>query len=265
MLTHTQHEEFERTGLLRLPGAIRAADTVLMCDRIWEHAAQAHGMERTDPATWLVEQRLSGLQKLVQRHEFARIGSLTVRSALNDVLGDWAEPRRWAGLLVSFPQRDGEPWDVPTGAWHNDFVWFRDEKDPRAVQIFVLLNEIRPRGGATLVLTGSHRLLPRYVDPGDDGPHPRSLRKKLGSVHPWLRDLWEGTSGVDRVQRYLDEGAEVEGVPLRVVELSGQAGDVFLMHCDTFHCAAPNCGDQPRMMATNMISRAPLPEGPPSS
>lgn len=265
MLTQAQLEEFERTGLLRLPGAIRAADTGVMCDRIWEHVSDAHGMERDDPATWLVEQRLSGLQKLIRRHEFARIGSLTVRSALDDVMGDWAEPNRWAGLLVTFPGRSGEPWDVPTTAWHNDFMWFNASPDPRAVQIFVLLNEIQPGGGATLVLSGSHRLIPRYVEPGDDGPHPRSLRKKLGAAHPWLRDLWEGTSGVDRRQRYLEEGAELEGVQLRVVELAGQAGDVFLMHCDTFHCAAPNCGDQPRMMATNMISRAPLPAGQPLS
>jgi ectoine hydroxylase-related dioxygenase (phytanoyl-CoA dioxygenase family) len=130
------------------------------------------------------------------------------------------------------------------------------------VQIFVLLNEVQPRGGATLVLTGSHRLVPRYIEPGDNGPHPRQLRRVMGAAHPWLRELWERTDGSngDRVQQFMVDGASVEGVPLRVVELSGRAGDVFMMHCDTFHCAAPNCGDQPRMMATNMIRR----EGPPA-
>ncbi|TCO18634.1 phytanoyl-CoA dioxygenase PhyH [Kribbella steppae] len=49
------------------------------------------------------------------------------------------------------------------------------------------------------------------------------------------------------------DGFEVDGVPLRAVELAGRAGDVFFMHCDTFHTAAPNCLDQPRMMATNII------------
>ncbi|GAB3411681.1 phytanoyl-CoA dioxygenase family protein [Flindersiella endophytica] len=267
MLTTEQHEEFERCGLLRLPGAIRTADTALMCDRIWEHAAEAHGMKPADPDTWLVEQRLSGLQKLARRHEFARIGSLTVRSALNDLLGEWEEPRRWAGLLVTFPRRDGEPWDVPTTAWHNDFTWFDGASGVRAVQYFALLNDIEPSGGATLVLTGSHRLLRDYADAGDDGPHPKRLRQKLGAEHPWLRALWErdAAPGVDRVRRYLDEGGEADGVPLRVVELCGQAGDVFMMHCDTFHCAAPNCGDQPRMMATGMIRRAEPPAGRPSS
>jgi ectoine hydroxylase-related dioxygenase (phytanoyl-CoA dioxygenase family) len=42
-------------------------------------------------------------------------------------------------------------------------------------------------------------------------------------------------------------------VDLRVVELTGRAGDAYVMHCDTFHAAAPNTSDEPRMMATNVI------------
>jgi ectoine hydroxylase-related dioxygenase (phytanoyl-CoA dioxygenase family) len=42
---------------------------------------------------------------------------------------------------------------------------------------------------------------------------------------------------------------------LQVVELTGLAGDAFVMHCDTFHAAAPNCHDQPRFMATNIVIR----------
>jgi hypothetical protein len=93
----------------------------------------------------------------------------------------------------------------------------------------------------------------KYADPTEDGPHPKRLRRELGAIHPWLRGLWDGDGDSDRVQRYMVDGFEVDGVPLRVVELAGRAGDVFFMHCDTFHSAAPNCLDQPRMMATNMI------------
>lgn len=50
------------------------------------------------------------------------------------------------------------------------------------------------------------------------------------------------------------EGSVVDGVPLRSVELTGEAGDVFLMHCDCFHTAAPDCSDRPRMMATEMVA-----------
>ncbi|MFG1816977.1 phytanoyl-CoA dioxygenase family protein [Kribbella sp. NPDC049174] len=258
MVTEAQLEEFERTGLLRLAGAIPAADTAAMCDRIWDHVLAEHGMQRTEPATWLVEQRMAGLRTVARRDEFMRIGSPAVRAALSDVLGEWTEPRHWGGLLVTFPLREETVWDVPSIVWHNDFVPFEAGARLRAVQLFVLLNDIRPRGGATLVLTGSHHLVSRYADPADDGPHPKRLRRQLGAAHPWLRELWGGEGG-DRVQRYMVDGFEVDGVPQRVVELAGRAGDVFLMHCDTFHTAAPNCLDQPRMMATNMIR---LEQGP---
>ena len=57
----------------------------------------------------------------------------------------------------------------------------------------------------------------------------------------------------DRIQHYMNDGTVVDGVPLRVVELTGQPGDVILMHCDCFHAAAPNRLTEPRMMLTGMI------------
>jgi hypothetical protein len=96
-----------------------------------------------------------------------------------------------------------------------------------------------------------------HADPAADGPHPKRLRRELGSAHPWLRDLWSNDDTGDRIRRYMVDGTELDGVPLRVVELTGRSGDVYFMHCDTFHSAAPNCLDQPRMMATAMIRREP--------
>lgn len=255
MVTAAQHDEFDRTGLLRVPGAIPAGDAAAMCDRVWDHVRAEHGMERTDPTTWPVEERLSGVRNVASGREFERIGSPAVRATLDGLLGEWTEPRRWGVLLVNFPRRDEAPWDVPYSGWHNDFVRYSTGPGLRAVQMFVLLNDLRPGGGATLVLTGSHRLVARYADPAADGPHPKPLRRALTAVDPWLRELWvhDDADGNDRVRRYLADGADVDGVPLRVVELTGPAGDVYFMHCDTFHAAAPNCGDAPRMMATNMI------------
>ncbi len=251
MLTAAQHVEFDRAGLLRLPGAIPADHVEAMCDRIWAHVRTEHGFERDDPATWLIEDRLAGLRKVAAGREFERIGSPAVRGALDGLLGKWSEPPKWGVLLVSFPRREETVWDVPLTVWHNDFVPFDADHRLRSVQMFVLLNDIRPRGGATLVLTGSHQLVSKYADPAEDGPHPKRLRRSLGAAHPWLRELWE--DGDNRIQRYMVDGFEVDGVPLRVVELAGRAGDVFFMHCDAFHAAAPNCLDQPRMMATAMI------------
>ena len=52
----------------------------------------------------------------------------------------------------------------------------------------------------------------------------------------------------------MNDGTIIDGVPLRVVELTGDPGDVILMHSDTFHAAAPNRLTEPRMMLTEMVS-----------
>jgi ectoine hydroxylase-related dioxygenase (phytanoyl-CoA dioxygenase family) len=51
----------------------------------------------------------------------------------------------------------------------------------------------------------------------------------------------------------MTDGIRIGDMDMRVVELTGRPGDAFLMHCDTFHAAAPNCHDEPRMMATNIV------------
>jgi len=40
----------------------------------------------------------------------------------------------------------------------------------------------------------------------------------------------------------------VDGVPLRVVELTGEPGDMVFCHPVMVHCAAPNRGTRPRFM-----------------
>jgi hypothetical protein len=55
----------------------------------------------------------------------------------------------------------------------------------RAVQLFMILKDLPPRGGGTLVLTGSHRLVSRYLADSGKDPHPHELRAML-SEHRWL-------------------------------------------------------------------------------
>jgi hypothetical protein len=72
------------------------------------------------------------------------------------------------------------------------------------------------------------------------------------AAHPWLCGLWKPGDGGDRAQRYMNDGTIIDGVPLRVVELTGEPGEVILLHCDCVHAAAPNRLTEPRMMLTGM-------------
>jgi hypothetical protein len=49
---------------------------------------------------------------------------------------------------------------------------------------------------------------------------------------------------------------QIDGLPVRVVELHGNAGDVFITHARVFHSIAVNANDEPRMMRSGAIWRA---------
>jgi ectoine hydroxylase-related dioxygenase (phytanoyl-CoA dioxygenase family) len=46
----------------------------------------------------------------------------------------------------------------------------------------------------------------------------------------------------------MDRETTVDDVPLRVVELTGEPGDMVFCHPVMVHCAAPNRGARPRFM-----------------
>jgi len=51
----------------------------------------------------------------------------------------------------------------------------------------------------------------------------------------------------------MDADTDIDGIPARVVELTGKAGDVFLCHPAMFYMSAPNVSNQPRLMRTQRI------------
>lgn len=51
-LTEARRDEFARTGLLRLPGAVPVADAEAMAGRVWSFLADRAGVDRHDPTTW---------------------------------------------------------------------------------------------------------------------------------------------------------------------------------------------------------------------
>jgi hypothetical protein len=133
--------------------------------------------------------------------------------------------------------------------------------DPPSVTVFVVLAALRPRGGGTLVLTGTHRVFDQYLTAAgkSSSPSNKESRRALGARHPWLHELWNPGDGVDRTTRFLREGAVLDGIPVRIVELTGEPGDAFLMRADMFHTPAPNGLDEPRMMLVKTCAIAPRP------
>ena len=241
-----------------LPGLLREAAGG-MRERVWCELGERYGLLPDDPTTWRVE-RPSGLKALRRSGAFDALCRAPLTDLYDELLGEgaWLEPEHPGVPLITFPRR--APWDVPSAGWHLDLPPTGKARPLPVVRLLALVERVEAQAGGTLVLAGSHRLLERCVAAADRRRrHSASMRRVLGKADPWLAGLFSSDDTADRVQRFMVDGTVVDGVPLRVVELTGEPGDVFLMHPWLFHAGAPNCGRLPRMMVTHTVQRRSAP------
>jgi hypothetical protein len=251
MLTAQQRQAFADDGLMKIPAAIPADEALAMATRIREYLTTEESVGRNATQAWLAE-RPAGLRPLTKAGVFDAAAAESVETALAELYGRGRYPRPASGgrAAVTYKVSDAR-WDVPSAGWHVDSWPGPHGEDPAGVTVFTVLAPLRPGGGGTLVLAGSYRLLRSNPPVSMVGRHRLpAVRRELGERHPWLAELWGPARdpSVDRRRRYLDEGAVLDGVPLRVVEVTGEPGDAFVMRHDTFHTLAPNSRDEPRMM-----------------
>ncbi len=245
---------FARQGYARLSAAIDATATQAMRQRLWDFLSQQHGAQPDQPETW-TPTRPGGFQDLSQSGAFNALASPTLEAALDQLLGQgaWQRPKHWGMPLVTFPEASVE-WRVPHQHWHLDFAPRRTCDSLPGLRLLAFLAPVMPHGGGTLLIEGSHTLVERTVASGNSGGHSAHVRRTLARSNAWLRELWSANAAnADRERRFMVEGAVVDGIPLRVVELTGAPGDIIVMHPWMLHAAAPNCDSAPRMMLSHSV------------
>jgi hypothetical protein len=255
-LTPLQRREFLDAGVVRLPGLIARADAEAMADRLWEALAAQHGLVRDRPETWTIE-RPAQFRELRRTGAFAGLLSAGVASVLDDFFGEggWERPAHPGGPLVTFPGC-ARSWNIPNVAWHLDLErGVMLESRPHYLRIFTFLAPLEPGGGGTLYLAGSHRLVTATMpEIGDrDQISSAAVRAALRRQSPWIDDLCSADDDDRRVARFMQAGTTVQGVELKVGEMTGEAGDVVLMHPATLHAGAPNCRATPRLMLSEYV------------
>jgi len=147
---------------------------------------------------------------------------------------------------VLFTLPNIERWVLPPH-WHTDVPRLRDCARP-GVQVFTFLEPAGPRGGATMAIAGSHRLLVGQR---------RNNRQMLRALapEPFFRQLLRTTPTPWADDAELPVGA-VTDLPLRVIELTGSPGDVWLVDMGVYHSGSPNAAASPRLMVTHRYVRA---------
>jgi len=261
MLTQEQRQAFDEQGFVRVKGTFSPDEAEAMEARIWVALEQKYGVSRTEKATW-TQIRGSGLQPLKKLAVFAAIGSNATVEVIDNLLGQgcWKKPNNWGQFLISSPTR--QAWTVPTG-WHTDFGFLSPTDSVFGILMFSFLASVAPRGGGTAVLAGSHRLIRRFVlaHPGEFLSKMSRVRKAFLRSDPWLLALASADEDPNRVQRFMETQHMIDGIGVRVCELTGEAGDVIIAHPWLVHTSAPNCGNRPRFMCVQRIRVADDPLG----
>lgn len=160
--------------------------------------------------------KLSTMVKLPDLHE--ALSTPGIRAAVALLAGSNPLTATGTQPLLSLPHQGR--WSLNKLNWHVDVSSNPDAKIP-GIQVFHLIDDVAPHGGATLALANVHRL---------DADATRALRASL-----------KATADLDAVLR--ESGTQV-------VEISGRAGDVFLMDMRLLHTPSVNTTRTIRMMAT---------------
>jgi hypothetical protein len=249
-LTSSDIQRFERDGYVVVRQAFSRADGLAMERQWWRELEDAHDVRRDDPSSW---RQIRGDLKAAKRDPAqARILTERVRGVFDDLLGQaaWSPPRNWGRSLVTFPEPGA--WDVPARHWHWDNPSELHLDRPRALFVVSFIGSVAPRGGGTLILAGSPRLLiqqERRIPASQRHDSIATSWDRFHRSHPWLMALTgQAPSPADRIAAFMDGETIVEGVPLRVVELTGEPGDMVFCHPVMVHCVAPNLGARPRFM-----------------
>lgn len=223
-MTPSQKAHFRDHGYLLLPGMLRANVRPLR-DHVFDELRRLR--------IWASGKRLSSTLKDVPA--FQQVGKLGQLIRCPDLLGaivtrdvrsvvDAASETRLtspkdAQLLVSLPNQ-GE-WSLSNLSWHVDASSPDPQRMP-GIQVFALVDDVRPQGGGTLALASSH-----------------------------LVTNEEAVKNVRAAARSGDDITEaLRGTALSVVEMSGRAGDVYLMDMRVLHSPAINATKNVRVMAT---------------
>lgn len=258
MLSAEQRREFAARGILPLRGAADPAVVAAFRERLLSFVAERK-LAPEGLGQWLAV-KASLTAPVAKTCGFAELWGPTVLAAVDGLLGaNRLRVPKYAGqvLPLTWPQ-PAQAWHVPDKGWHLDYAAPRAARGLPGLQVFLCLDRVEPRGAATLVAAGTARLIDAIRLRRGNAWEGRSadVRKALAREVPWLRELTTTRADEDRIARFMEKPTHFDGSDLQVIELTGEPGDVWLMHPWLLHAASPNCSERPRMVVTERLSAA---------
>ena len=245
-------DAFATRGYVSLENAFPSEAALAMQDTMWRELNEEFGIARDDRSTWRTPAH--DLRRCKNDPAQEAMNTPRLLDACNALLdaGTWRPLTSWGRVLVTFPNDADEPWAVPTEVWHWDCELGENVERVERLTVITFFSEVEARGGGTVIVEGSHRLLQNFFDaltPDERRLGHRTLRKKLLAWDPWLQRLGGLEPTPTDRNRYLMEATHnVRGAPVRVVELTGSPGDAYICHPLTLHATSANHREWPRFM-----------------
>jgi hypothetical protein len=184
-------------------------------------------IDPNDSSTW--SSPLVMLKKVLERPPFPEIHTARYLGAVDDLCGEgrWHATTgvgHWPILLPGFAN---PPWRAPEDGWHVDIKLDqpRIESAELGLLNIELFTDIEPGGGGTAIRVGSHSYVARVL---------AETKGLTAEAELYLRIV----NGTDH---------------LAEVEITGQAGDLLLMHPFTVHVTSPNTSDRARIAAVKLV------------
>jgi hypothetical protein len=251
-------------GFVRVQRVVAPSDVAILRDRMWERLA-THGLLRDDAATWSpggglelvalggalrpgpgTEERLWAIGRDPVFAPFISAVGRAVDGVLGaGVFGPMAnEPGGLAAPNFPIP---GVPWEVPHAAWHMDEPMAASGARQWGLLAFAFLDDVEPGGGATVVIAGSHRRIGQLAAEVGAPTGLVTTDEALAALarEAWFAELFRPGDPEERRRFLVDHRSN--GVPVRVVELTGRAGDVVLMDPRCLHTISANVSARPRL------------------
>lgn len=210
-------EHFRRFGYIRLRQAFRVGEGTL-AQRWLELAEHRVGAQDLSGPVSLPPTRLVEIEKVAPQ----------VWAAMGQLVGGVERLRTPAHWSDAFLVQDA--WEEPARdiAWHVDGDFFRHFLDSpeQALLVFVLWTDVKPESGPT-------RIVP----------------ESIGAVSRFLAQHPEGVEQMEIPAREIAERSS------KVVDVLGDAGDVWLLHPFMVHGSLPCSGRAPRRVISNPVAR----------
>ena len=237
-LTPADVEHFLDKGYITIPGCF----TPDFAQPLIDHAYERMGCDPDDPTTWT-----EPIRYLDHAHKFS-VKELCPKAwgAICDVLGgeDRIDPTirrmetihfssvdsfKWSdAFIVNFRYGADEPWRPPapnSARWHKDGSFFKHFLDSpeQALLIVIQWTDTPPKAGGTFVACDSFRHVARYLAEHPEGAEPGAC-----------------AALIDRCEDF--------------IEVTGQTGDLTILHPFTLHASSPNPSGRPRFMSNPPVA-----------